>query len=232
MSKLQAKISRGNHKGELLYPHQHEDGKYVASTSRFKDDYIRVDSLEELDALVRAGYGARMSNSTTGNAPSFIVNSNIYFEGEILPTKFSATQLLPSIIDQVDLDIDSNIKRRKEQSFLRAHLLQNSISGICVICQHEFPFDMLVAAHLKKRSVCTNDEKLDFNNIAVLMCKTGCDDLYEKGYITVKNKIVTKTHRSPTPRLDNIITKVVGNEVSNWSGSYKYYEWHHSTFSQ
>lgn len=230
MSKLRATISRGEHKDKPLYPHKHEDGKYVATTSRFEDDYIRVDTLEELEVLVRAGYGARMSNAKIGNAPSFIVSRNISVEDSSIDS-VSAARLLPSIIDEVDLDRDSRAKSRKEQSFLRAYLLSNCPTGSCVICRYDFPFDMLVAAHLKKRAECTTDEKKDIGNVAALMCKTGCDDLYEKGYISVDGGRVVETKKhTGTSRLSDVISRVLGNEVPNWPDSAKYYEWHHLKF--
>jgi len=79
---IRAQISRGNHKGKPLFPHKHADGKYVATTSRFEEDYVRVDSVDELKALIESGFGARMSNPDTGNAPSFIVNKKIQVEAE------------------------------------------------------------------------------------------------------------------------------------------------------
>jgi hypothetical protein len=185
MSELRATITRGAHKDKPLFPHKHEDGKYVATTSRFEDDYVRLDTLDELEVLVKSGYGARMSNAETGNAPSFIVNRNISL-GDSSIGSVSAANLLPSSVDETDLDRDSTAKSRKEQSFLRAYLLSNLSTGSCVICKHHFPFDMLVAAHLKKRAECTTEEKKDFGNVAALMCKTGCDDLYENGYISVQ----------------------------------------------
>lgn len=39
---LHAFVSRGANIGELLFPHQHEDGTYVVSKTRFEDDYVRV----------------------------------------------------------------------------------------------------------------------------------------------------------------------------------------------
>jgi len=192
MSQIHAIITRGPHKGKPLYPHKHQDDKYVASSSRYEEDYIRVDNLEELSVLVQAGCGARMSNRETGNAASYITNAKLRLEDNA-PNTASVERLLDSITDETDLDRDSKGKSRKEQSLLRAYLLRGSNVGHCVICRHEFPFEMLVAAHLKKRSECTVVEKKDFKYVAALMCKTGCDDLYENGYISVDNGMVVKT---------------------------------------
>lgn len=232
MSHISASITRGFHKGKPLYPHKHKDGKYVATTSRYEEDYIRVDNLEELRMLIQVGCGARMSNPETGNAPSFITNTKIRLENNA-PDTASVERLLDSITDETDLDRDSKSKSRKEQSLLRAYLLRGSNVGRCVICCHEFPFDMLVAAHLKKRSECTVAEKKDFKNVAALMCKTGCDDLYENGYITVDQGTVVKTAKhTVSTRLSEVISNVVGNDVENWAGSISYYIWHQLKFTK
>lgn len=225
MSELQAKVSTGDYKGKPLYPHLHKDGKYVASPTRYEIDYIRVDELHELGVLVRSGYAARMSNSDIPNAPSLIISKNIFFAegGAVL----SPAELLPSIIDQADLDRDCLSKARKEQAFLRAHLLRGLFTGQCVICHNIFPVDMLVAAHLKMRAACTKSERKDINNVAALMCKAGCDDLYERGYISVEaGRVISTNAKTVTPRLSDIMESIVGLAVANWATSSFYYNWH------
>lgn len=223
--KLQAKVSRGDYKGTSLFPHKHkEDNKYVASLSRFEEDYVRVDTIEELATLVESGYGARMSNNAIPNAPSLIVSSNIS-NSAIIPIE--PFEHLPTSIRERDLESDSVAKVRKEQSYLRAHLLQGKNVAKCSLCGEEFPFDLLVAAHIKKRSKCEDYEKLDFNNIATLMCKTGCDDFFEKGYIVViSGEIIQAKRKGLTSRVQFLIDQLVGNTVPNWNGSKQYYEWH------
>ena len=63
-------VSRGECTGEILTPHRHEDGKYVASMTRFEKDYIRVETVRELGILVQHGCSVRMSGA--GSAPSLI----------------------------------------------------------------------------------------------------------------------------------------------------------------
>ena len=43
----------------------------------------------------------------------------------------------------------------------------------------------LIAAHIKKRSICSDDERRDLRHVAMLACTFGCDALYETGWITV-----------------------------------------------
>ncbi|MDH6710490.1 hypothetical protein P3T27_007240 [Kitasatospora sp. MAA19] len=73
---------------------------------------------------------------------------------------------------------------RGEQAALKRHLLPGP-TGQCALCGRTLPAGFLIAAHIKKRAVCTDDEKRDFENIAMLACSLGCDSLYERGYITV-----------------------------------------------
>jgi len=67
-------VSRGSEPGVLLTPHMHEDGKYVASMTRFEQDYVRVESVRELGILAQHGFRIRMSNPSSINhrAPSLI----------------------------------------------------------------------------------------------------------------------------------------------------------------
>lgn len=67
-------VSRGNEPGTILTPHLHEDGKYVASTTRFEQDYVRVESVRELGILAQHGFSVRMSSPSSVNhrAPSLI----------------------------------------------------------------------------------------------------------------------------------------------------------------
>ena len=67
-------VSRGDEKGVILTPHLHEDGKYVASMTRFEEDYVRVETFRELLILLRHGFSIRMSNpaSAKHRAPSLI----------------------------------------------------------------------------------------------------------------------------------------------------------------
>ena len=67
-------VSRGGEPGVVLTPHFHDDGKYVASMTRFEKDYIRVESFRELSILAKHGFSIRMSNPKSVNhcAPSLI----------------------------------------------------------------------------------------------------------------------------------------------------------------
>ena len=73
-SKLEHIVDRGGEASIILTPHQYEDGKYVASMTRFEKDYVRVETLRELRILAEQGFRIRMSNANSAKhrAPSLI----------------------------------------------------------------------------------------------------------------------------------------------------------------
>ena len=52
------------------------------------------------------------------------------------------------------------------------------------MCLKILPVELMVAAHIKPRSKCTESERLD-PKVVMPMCKIGCDALYENDYLTV-----------------------------------------------
>ena len=78
------------------------------------------------------------------------------------------------------------------------------------------------------RSRCTLIEKKDFKNIVAPMCKFGCDELYEKGYIGVVNSYVKTLQKEPsTDVIASYIKNIIGNQCSYWGETTeKYFNWH------
>ncbi len=76
--------------------------------------------------------------------------------------------------------------RRLEQHRLRLRLLKGDDTGRCRLCGVSLPASLLVASHIKPRNLCNQEERLD-PNIATLMCLLGCDSLYERGYLRVRD---------------------------------------------
>jgi len=218
--------------GLPLYPHRHEDGMYVASRTRFEVDYVRVETLDQLEALVGLGYSARMSNPEIPQAPSLISPRSIEL---IKATSESASigAVLLEAIASSELDEESMRKRRLEQSLLRAFLLSGRDTGTCVLCAALMPENLLVAAHLKPRAKCSVVEKRDIPNVAALMCKLGCDDLYEKGYVYVeKGEVQPHSGRALTPAVEAAVANIKGKRVPNWPSSSKYFDWHRTSVTK
>jgi hypothetical protein len=134
------------------------------------------------------------------------------------------------IIESFDiniLDIEGKTKNRAEQGFLRKTLFGNKTIAKCGICGKEYPISFLVAAHIKKRSFCSNEEKLDYKNIVMPMCKFGCDDLFEKGYISVDNGIVSVNGKAVTFPLSLYLDQIDGLNCVYWNtNTSKYFQWH------
>ncbi|MDQ0757307.1 HNH endonuclease [Arthrobacter sp. B3I4] len=88
-------------------------------------------------------------------------------------------------------------KVRAEQAHLRQHLLQGRAHGRCSICAAELPARLLVAGHIKPRSRCSENERLDYLSAAMLVCNLGCDALFEWGYIVVDGAGIVRPARAP-----------------------------------
>jgi hypothetical protein len=76
---LKAFVQRGKEVDVTLMPHRYADGCYVASQSRFEQDYVRVDTIEKLIDLWKQGYKIRMSDpeSKHHRSPSLIASGAI-----------------------------------------------------------------------------------------------------------------------------------------------------------
>ncbi len=132
-------------------------------------------------------------------------------------------------LDEADsFDTERIQKARKEQGWLRDRLFAGSEIGICAICHLELPRSLLVAAHIRKRAMCTQHQKADWKNNIMPLCRLGCDDLFERGYLIVQNKTVRRGRRGPiTEALEEYIGEVVGEHCTYFhSGSSQYFDWH------
>ena len=100
----------------------------------------------------------------------------------------------------------------------------------CLICNRYFSSELLVAAHVKKRADCTNEEKADIENIAMLQCG-GCDKLFENGYLFINDKGIINAN-TDVPLTDDVVKKlarVVGNKTEYFNNNFsrqKYIKFH------
>lgn len=138
----------------------------------YKDNYI-IQGFNVLDD--------EKTNLFLNNYP---ISSETYMPNVEQSEYFEALKNPLNGLDSVDAKILSN--QRKEQNFLRKQLFKNKLYEKCSICGETFPISFLCCSHIKKRCMCSLEEKKDYKNIVVPMCKFGSDELYEKGYISVK----------------------------------------------
>jgi hypothetical protein len=151
----------------------------------------------------------------------------LLFEGESIGNddgSFVATEF------EGDLDIQTSRAARAEQAALRRRLLKRNNS--CAICARILPDELLVAAHIKKRSECNDDEKRDLDNVAMLACKLGCDAFFEYGYIVVDETgvvIITAEGNLDGPQR-SLLEDLAERRCSAHSPkSERYFQWHRTT---
>jgi len=126
-------------------------------------------------------------------------------------------------------DIDQKTSSRAEQPILRKYLFGNKKISICNLCGKELPVSILVAAHIKKRASCSDDERKDLN-VVMSACKLGCDELYEKGYISVSsNGDIQETINlnNSTVSLRSHVALLSGKKCLIFNENNKrYFDWH------
>lgn len=150
-------------------------------------------------------------------------------------------------VDEVDdqtLPFDGPLSRpaagstRVEQSALRARLFGTATHGNCALCGRRYPVEFLRAAHIKRRSLCSEAEKRDLPNIAMPACVFGCDALFEAGHLAVDHTgtVVGNHHdddletrtSSDTSAMHDYLTTVAGSTCSAFTrDSADYFAWHH-----
>jgi len=128
-------------------------------------------------------------------------------------------------------ETDASVERRvrREQRLLREALGLGIGSHPCSLCGRTYPDRLLIAAHIKKRSKCTYEEKTDIPAIAMIACAFGCDALFEHGYVVVNEQgLIEATPWSESDKhLHEMVMALVGRTVTNLnSDSLPYFEWH------
>ena len=133
-----------------------------------------------------------------------------------------------------DLDELYHGKRRKDQQRLRNLLFKSLTETECAICNKTYLVKpaFLICAHIKKRSKATDLEKIDAKNIVAPMCRFGCDELFERGFITIIDAKVQRNIKKTeniTEAMNKYINDIEGNTCIYYTNkSKKYFKWHHN----
>jgi hypothetical protein len=126
-----------------------------------------------------------------------------------------------------ETDAEVSGKRRLEQGYLKQHLFGRRTIATCGICEQEYPIAFLVAAHIKRRAACSSTERKDLN-VVMPMCKLGCDELFEHGYIAVQaGQVVDLAKKPTTPRIQLRVSEVA-NRACGYATPARatYFQWH------
>ena len=83
--------------------------------------------------------------------------------------------------------IKSQAKIRLEQDIFSEFFFSGRSNSKCAICARSYPNSIMVAGHIKKRSLSSDIERRNLKNVMPI-CKMGCDDLFERGYIYINKK--------------------------------------------
>ena len=127
--------------------------------------------------------------------------------------------LLLDSTDRKNLGATSRI----EQAALRANLFKNARIEKCSICHKNLPVDVLVAGHIKPRTECSHEERID-SHIVMPVCKIGCDDLFERGYVIVEEGggIVINTSRDIPRELYSFMIQYEGKYCTHYNSCLLY----------
>ncbi|QJR35218.1 HNH endonuclease [Gemmatimonas groenlandica] len=115
------------------------------------------------------------------------------------------------------LDKPSLVQRRAEQQSLRRFLLEGNSTALCALCGESFSQDLLIAAHIKRRSDCSHQERLDFDHNTMLLCLFGCDALFERQYVIVNAEgTVHLGRRAETDAVQRRQAELTARQVRGW----------------
>ena len=109
-------------------------------------------------------------------------------------------------------------KRRLEQSLLREYHLKKTHTN-CSLCHKFLPNSLIHIGHIWKRSQI-KDEKIRKNlDIAMPVCKLGCDDLFEKEFIIVNSmgQILRNDKKNFTDELKKFTQQYNGKKCLHFS---------------
>ena len=138
--------------------------------------------------------------------------------------------LASTAITEGPLDQPAKTHSRREQGFLRRFLFGNRAEGTCTLCQKSFPVGFLVAAHIKRRADCSESERRDYKNVVMPLCRFGCDELFERGFIGVQDGIIVNLRPDvANTTVKSRISDLSGKICRSWTPeSSPYFEAHYS----
>ena len=173
------------------------------------------------DNYIIQGFNVLDEDKSSKIFESFNLISNIHLP-EINEYDYEQT-----FIELEELDKTRETLTRKEQSYLRKKIFNYKTISECSICDKKINIEFLVCAHIKKRSKCNDEEKRNMHNVTP-MCKFGCDELFERGYIVVeKGKIKAIKKNNSTEFVNNYLNKINGKICNIYNqNNEQFFKWH------
>ena len=195
----------------------------------FQTTLLDMDDLNEINSKVKSRQHWLPENSGIEIKPEAASYLETYWDR--VSEDFSPVSEVEYLVAAKELDEKMESMRRKEQSFLRSILFGKSENSVCCICGEKMSVDFLVSSHIKKRSKCSETEKRDFSNIVAPMCRFGCDELYERGYIAVHDGIVVDMSTGDlSAKVKDYIRGLTGLKCNAYrNATKKYFYWHYKT---
>jgi hypothetical protein len=203
--------------GRFAYIEYGRKERYAADLLRSGQKLEVIDDFE-FRKLLEDGRRARLSDRIAGQPIEWLVR--------IKPRRFRMVAAIPGSLDR-----ECSAHGRVEQSFLRQRLFGHAQTSLCSVCGEVLPLELLVAAHIKPRSECSRQERLDADNIVFGVCVLGCDALYEKGFVAVLpgGKMRASAGVGDTSKALKIVLKSLhGRRCAAWKAgkNEKYFAWH------
>jgi hypothetical protein len=137
---------------------------------------------------------------------------------------------LAAALEALDaLDLPRETKACAEAAIFRKALFGTAASVECAICGRELPIRLLVAAHIKKRSSCSDGERRSLH-VVMPVCRMGCDELFERRFVYVDDtgrvKAAAPQHLL-TADLAALLSELNGRECAAYSpATSAYFQWH------
>ncbi len=138
-------------------------------------------------------------------------------------------ELARALARRASLDVRRTVLMRKEQALVRSRILGGAVVAACGICGKDYPIELLVAAHIKPRAKCSSSERRDIPGNVVLMCRFGCDELFERRIIWIEEEDIRRSKLRFTDTVESYLDKIVGGPCPSWQQNRaKYFRWHAS----
>jgi len=176
------------------------------------------------DNYVIQGFNVLDNEKSNKLLQFFDLESEIFIEDV---SKENYEKILAKLENLKETETEISSTRRLEQGYLKKLLFGKKTIGTCAGCKKDYPVSFLVTAHIKKRAQCEPNERTDVN-IVMPMCKMGCDEVFEKGYVSVSNGIFIDMNKTPKSTALQDYINVFSNTKCDYFNekTEKYFNWH------